>query len=95
MVLPPEGERFFVIDSLTSDEPHSRTFNFELQKKKICLGVTGQMPLPQLLYFVLVLRSGGPQTVLDSFVDIIIVAASNHNARHIIFFYPLEGWFAV
>ena len=49
------------------------------------------MSLPQLLYFALVLRSCGPQTVLNGLVHIVVVAASNHNACDIVVSLSFEG----
>ena len=62
VVLPPEGECFFVVSRPKPGDALEHPA-FDCTEKEIGVGIVAQFPLPKLFYFVLVLGSGCPDAV--------------------------------
>ena len=79
LILPPERERFFMIARSQPCNP-LEVPTFDGAKEQVGIDPFPLVVLPILLKFVLIFIGGGPDSVLDGLMDIVVVSASNNQA---------------
>ena len=77
LILPPERERFFMI---ARSQPCNslEVPTFDGAKEQVGIDPFPLVVLPILLEFVLIFIGGGPDSILDGLMDIVVVSASNN-----------------